>query len=425
MTTAISLRCHVRKFGFTELVTSVVVLTLFVNLAFPKAGFYAGSIPITLGYVLLAISVLLILTRSILTVGPARLPPTFLVQIALLCLFALYCIVAISTNGLADDVVVSNIVLVITTSDVLVYVVSVLVVPALSILLGMYLYSHVGYARILRVLQASLVIVIFWGMAIFFSMNVLGDVWGIPYVTTTGNDLLFTLTRSINRGGIYKMVSTYNNGNILGINLLIWLPVLLFTKKKLPLWLKVGARALLLLTLSRTVWLGWIAMEMFALFANRPSAKKVALGVCALGVIGILAYVVSGFLIGDPAAFLFDSTAGGRILYTLEDVSLSNFLPQRYTGILEIVYVWMIRSFGILGVILFVVTWFYPLSLRIHCADAKLVRIGLATYAVLMFSDGAFLYVPTQLTFWLFAGLLFGERREASVLQKRQRGPGI
>src|SRR5690606_25097688 len=84
--------------------------------------------------------------------------------------------------------------------------------------------------------------------------------------------------KHIDRGGIFKLISTYNNGNIFGICMVMLLPLYACLERRT--WPQLVVKAALVLTLSRTVWAGLIAYEVLhRLYVRRVTWRT--LGVMA------------------------------------------------------------------------------------------------------------------------------------------------
>ena len=69
------------------------------------------------------------------------------------------------------------------------------------------------------------------------------------------------------------MVSTYNNGSILGTNMLIWMPLLLYSNTLKSKLSSIVARVCIFLTFARAAWFGLIIMEFLCLTFYRKKAS--------------------------------------------------------------------------------------------------------------------------------------------------------
>ena len=374
----------------------LAAMTLFVNTAFPKGGFYLSAVPITWGYLLLGLTGSLCVGTLLLERFKLDMP--LLLSITLILGYTAYSVVTLIFLGYDANL---------SFGFLLSYCVSISVVPLFALLTTSYLLKKVEVATFLGILKVALLIVVVWGIVHFVAMNALGTFIGVPYVTTTGAQLDISTTRSVNRGGVLKMVSTYNNGNILGVNLLLWFPVVLAGGRRLAKRFALPARLLFLLSLSRTVWAGWIVSEtLLRVFGLRKLTSLIVAFVLVPVAAGLVVAVATVWF-DNPLAFIFDASLGGRRAQLDQAIGL---LPQAFGGIREIVYTSVATDFGVVGLLLFVVTWGFPLLLPVGTRVARLAKVGLITYFFLMLSDGAFVFIPTQYTYWMVAAVVCSDR---------------
>jgi hypothetical protein len=274
----------------------------------------------------------------------------------------------------------------------------------ITLLSAAYLLEKYGLNLVIGVMRYSIFIVVVYGFISFLSLNFLNQLIGIPFITYTGSEFIIN-ERNIDRGALLKMISTYNNGNILGINLLIWgfLPIA-FYQKSSPIILN-GLRAVFLLTLSRTVWLGWILSEIILnTFFRKWNMQKFGFFVFIPIASACVYLVISAFFV-DPLAFLFDTQLGGRLYQVQSEFELISSVP--FDGIREIVYAGMVKNFGYIGFFLFFVSWFWMLFIPVRRYQTKLLKFCIFIYAILCGSDGAFVVLPTQSTYWFIVQMYF------------------
>ena len=69
------------------------------------------------------------------------------------------------------------------------------------------------------------------------------------------------------------MVSTYNNGSILGTNMLIWMPLLLYSNTLKSKLSSIVARVCIFLTFARAAWFGLVIMEFLCLTFYRKRLR--------------------------------------------------------------------------------------------------------------------------------------------------------
>ncbi|MDR9392560.1 MAG: hypothetical protein RI554_11100 [Trueperaceae bacterium] len=381
--------------GRTPLLRSTVAVglaSLFVNLAFPKAGFYVGEVPITAGYALLGAAGALALATLLLRHWTLPRATVWTIAALLPWIGASATLLVLGEN---QDGFVSA----------FSFLVSAALVPILTLLTTSLLLRSVAPRTLRRIVLAALGVVTAWGLVHFVAMNVFGAFPGIPFLTVTGSELDLADSRNINRGGIFKMVSTYNNGNILGVNALTWFPAAFALAGPHVRWRGawLGApRGVFLFSLSRTVWAGWLVMEVVnTVFARRTLTRLAGMGLSLpLVLAGVV--VVAAVLAANPFDFLFDRDLGGRIDQFRFEVA---WLRASFIGMQEIVYTSILASFGVVGLALFLLAWTFPLLLPAHGPVAKAAKVGMITYLFVMVSDGAFPLIPTQHTYWMVAAL--------------------
>ncbi len=381
-----------RRSLLLRLALRVSLASLFVNLAFPKAGFYVGDVPITAGYALLGAAGLLALATLLLRRWTLPRPTVWTLAALLPWIGTSAILVVLGDN---QDGAVSA----------FSFLVSAALVPVLALLTTSLVLRWAPPRAVRRVVLAALGLVTAWGLVHFVAMNAFGAFPGVPFLTVTGAELDLADSRNINRGGIFKMVSTYNNGNILGVNALTWFPAAFaFAAQHVPArWVWQGApRLVFLFSLSRTVWAGWLVMEVVnTVFARRTRTRLAGLGLSVpLVVAGVV--VVAGILAANPFDFLFDRDLGGRIDQFQFELA---WLRTSFTGIQEIVYTSILASFGVFGLATFLLAWTFPLLLPAHGPVGKAAKVGLVAYLFVMVSDGAFPLIPTQHTYWTIAAL--------------------
>lgn len=389
----------VRRVRGQELLHILSVLTLFFNTALPKGGFYLGGVPVTWGYLLLGISGSLV-TISVLR-GRHKLGRYEALAVILILGFTLLCLIYVATAGVSTGAGLAF-----TFS----YFVSISLIPAFAILTTSYLLKEAGLTSALRTIRIALAVIAVWGLVHFVMMNAFGQFCGIPFLTLTGADLESIRLNHINRGDVFKMVSTYNNGNILGVNVLLWFPLAVYGLSSARWRYALLGRALFLFSLSRTVWLGWIFSEVAARLYLKRRLRDLALLAAIIPLLIGAIYAVLNVWFTNPIGFIFDANLGGRLDQLTAPVSVWG---QPFIGIAEIVYAAILRNFGALGLVAFVLTWSFPLILRASCWTAKAAKLGLVTYLLVMASDGAFVLVPTQYTYWMVATFLLAASPQA------------
>lgn len=376
---------------------AILVLVTFL-LIFPKGGFKIAGIPVTWGYLGLAFFTLPFLFGLMSGRGGA-VARVRLVVLALLVPFQLVLAFALLLNG----------------TGTIGFSVSLLVtfffLPlAFVLLLGFYL-EHTDLEFVFRLVRFGVLAVAVYGIVLFVYKLQTGSFIEIPYLTVNAGDVGGLEDKYIDRGGVFKLISTYNNGNIYGVSILLLLPLYALLEQSS---LKVSiVRLSLLLTLSRTVWVGLVLFEILQrLYVRRVTFRTVSILLVSLFVVALGVWYALD-LMGLSLAFLFDRRLGGRIgqLQALETATL---VPrEEFLGIAEIVYLSILHNFGLLGLACFLVGMAAPLLLHsVGClplartAYKKSLASGLLIYLIIAASDGAILYIPVMAIYWFVVSLL-------------------
>ncbi len=233
-----------------------------------------------------------------------------------------------------------------------------------------------------------------------------GNIIEIPFLTTNYHDYGELENKCNNRGFVFKLISTYNNGNIYGICLLMILPLyqLLETSK----WRKSIVVLSLILSFSRTVWAGLIFSEM--IFAILVLKKNIFLRLMLPLFFSIMAIISFTYFFGFDFSFLYDQTLGGRTGQLEVFKTMSLFPDKPFQGIAEIVYLGILSNFGILGLFGYLTAMICPIILTFLFKSISPIRksilCGLINYLFLSVSDGALLYVPVLVFYWFLSSIV-------------------
>lgn len=293
------------------------------------------------------------------------------------------------------------------------YILSMLLMP----ILFLFIYGKtIDAPRFDQVFSKTLInclrFVTVFGLILFMQKILTGKSLEIPYLTVNIDDLGGLDEKYNLRGDIMKYTSTYNNGNILGICLLIFMPIYFSVEKKYVF--KIIFLASLALTLSRTVWFGMLLFGLLSSLKNIKTKKGIFILIFS-GVSVVIFVPLLLKLINVDTSFLFDANLGGRLdqLSVLSNLTL--FGDGEFNGIAEIIYTSILQEFGIIGLILFIPYLLSPLIIYYFSNRAKTDRNyhwGLLIYPVICLSDGAILLIPTMAFYWFLASYALIPRRE-------------
>lgn len=375
------------------------LLTLFL-LVFPKGGIKVGDIPVTWGYLLLSLTGLAFLIRGRFFLTHEKVwTLLFLVPFQLIALLS-FCLCGIASTTFA-----------------LAFVLSFFILPWIFLFLLSHSIENLDFTSFFRLLSRCIFFIASYGIFLFFFKLLTGHFLLIPFLTTNYHDLeSIDFTKSIARGDIFKLISTYQNGNIYGICLLMFLPLYdLIEKSRFK---KFIAMASLFLTLSRTVWIGiffYLLIKKFYIYRiNLKTILQTAFHL--LFCLFILSYILMHM--NHDLSFIFDPNLGGR-LEQFDQLPDWSFLPsQKFVAIAEIVYLSILNQFGLIGLAAFLLAITSPLIIYKFSTThlqawsesehtlRKCVKSGLFLYLILCCSDGAMLNIPTMALYWFLAGLL-------------------
>ena len=358
---------------------------------FPKGGVKIATLPLTWGYALFFLSWLLSFTRRKFLFSQ----PHLLVFIGFLP-FLTVSFLTMLINGIDDY------------GYAISYFIHFFCVGSFFLLNVPSSMNKEEVDTLLCFVKKALFFISAYGIFLFFFKILTGRFFQIPLLTVNLQDFgALEETKCIDRGGVFKLISTYNNGNLYGVCVLMLLPLYDFLETRR--FFKLIVKGSLIFTLSRTVWLGLACYQLCeGLFFQASAQKKIKNFVFTM-----LFFLVSFFFISSvfplSMTFLFDRFLGHRIgqFEVLKQVEW--FSTKPFQGIYEVIYLGMLSSFGIIG--LFTFLWAFITPLLLLCLQKnklsmiqKRAAFGLYLYLFIACADGALLLIPV-LTFCFF--LLF------------------
>jgi hypothetical protein len=380
--------------------SSLFLGVFFINFLIPKAGIKIGDFPITLGYIsLFLLSIPFAFNKSISLFSiPKPFPQAFLAWIPFQILASLH---FIYHPPLEQGFFIS-------------FCLHFLVFPPLFYLYYSNPVFTFSEAFFLKGLKFCFFIVSAFGIIQFFYKQIAGSFIELPGITVNLSDA-GTLEESkfIDRGGVYKLISTYGNGNLFGISLLFFYPLILeFENSHFRKWI---TRIAFILTLSRTVWIGFLLVEFLTILKRKPFIHFIKFALLVFAI-----YSLDQFLIAlqDQNSFLMDNQLGGREEQLQAISKMSIFGHGGFDGIYEMIYMGLIKHFGIVGTGAFLLGYLYPLYEYLQSNNRSIFsrRLfeGLCLYLLVAIADGAILLIPVLFLYFFMATLL---------LQKLQTTP--
>lgn len=392
-----------------------VFIFLFVAflVVFPKGGFKLGNIPITWGYVLLGvffgIGIIHILASKIIRINKNR----FMIYVATLP-FQFISLITVLLYGYTD--LGLTISLFITFSFL----------PILFIhIIGFYI-DRINLEYLLKLIKSAVLLVSVYGVILFFYKLITGEFIEIPYLTINAGDLGELDEKHIDRGGVFKLISTYNNGNIYAVSILMLIPLYYYLEKNFIKRSMVNLS--IILTLSRTAWLGLVLFHVFnTIFIQKKTFKNI-LKSFILFLLILFGVIWALNMMGLNSKFIFDSQLGGRSEQLSYFDNFSLFPNGEFGGIGEIVYASILNNFGLIGLFLFLLSMCYFIYLIItkriksyNTEYKKSIVLGLVLYLILSMSDGAILLIPVMVFYWFLLTLLVSNNESFNVEEKRKK----
>lgn len=365
----------------------LALIAVFLLVIIPKGGFKVSGIPITWSYLYLGFlfTVLLWSLKSSFIINQK----TLICYLATLPFMAFF-IVHLSILGYDG-----------TFGNLISFFVSFGFMPLLFLVLLSGVLSRIDLGYLEKIIYKSILIVSVYGIILFIYKQAFGQYIEIPYFTINAGDVGEIGDKYNRRGDIFKLTSTYNNGNIFGVCIMLLFPAFYKRcKNKIHLWIVLLA---LFLTLSRTVWIGMLLFFMIEYRSRLLHLIKVyALAIFFLFMLSSV-LLTTYFQYGSLNNFLLDTSFGGRIYQIREAFSFSFFGVEPYEIINEIVYLSIYKQFGLVGFLLFCFSLFAPLYVFLHSKTRNTTFFtGVFIYWVICASDGCMLLLPT-LAFYNFA----------------------
>ncbi len=390
--------------------TGCLLIVLLILL--PKGGSRLGGLPLTWGYLLL-----MGITPVALAIRLLALPLRFSRR-ALVVTFFLLPFQALSLFA-GHYYGISNLPFTFATF------VGLAALPWIFLLVFPPFFPMLDGERLARWFRACVFLAAAWGIFLFFFRPLTGHFIEIPYITVNASDYgELENTKNIARGTLFKLISTYNNGNLYGVATLILLPLYLRLE---PRRLRRGVvRVALLLTLSRGVWVGLICSELlsitlqllrtlrhFPVLYFGAARRRIAAIVLTL-VFAVIAALGSRISVG-LLQFFFDKTGGNRIgqFYAAANTTL---LPESALyGFGEVLYASAAQYWGWAGLVAFTLIMFSPVILLVwdptvlnHPIRRAALK-GLMIYIVMAVIDGALDFIPVMAFYWfVYAVFLYG-----------------
>lgn len=367
------------------------VLLCIFNLALPKAGIKVGAIPVTFGYLALGLVGIAALLSMPFKKGPNSVALAQFV-LGFLPLGILALVKATSPDASLTGAVVAAVVF--------------LVLPAVILVFLSRHLEGISDEDFRRVYVNCLRFAVAWGLFNFFWYIATKNNVEIPYLTVNADEARSVFSKNNRRGGLMKLVSTYNNGNVFGACALMLGPLYLMMERS-KVWRALYVFAIVL-TLSRTAWFGLIGMFLCLRAFSLVRFNRASMWAMIAGGIVVMAAAMREMSWG--ASDLADSTIGGR-LDTFDSFRLTLLGADRIS-IPELTYVGLLNSFGVVGFLFVLFALFLPAVYGFAKRNEittmqKAAAAGALTYLILAVVDGAFVFPPVIALFLFMSVMVY------------------
>lgn len=311
------------------------------------------------------------------------------------------------------------------TGYLLSYLIHFFVLPLIFFLVFPSYIDRSTVEILFRWIKHGMLFIAIYGLFLFVYKMLIGSFIEIPFLTVNYHDVNeLEYGKCIDRGGVFKLISTYNNGNLYGVCVLMLLP--LYNSLESSIWKKWIVKSSLILTLSRTIWIGLVAYELLMYFMDHRKVKMKFIRVVFSLVTLVVGLLLLTQFFSFSSDFLLDRFLGNRIgqLEVLNHIEWISTEP--FNGVYEVIYLGILKSFGVFGLIVFLFGMLFPLIIYRLERDRSQrpqwqssVAMGLMLYCMIACADGALLLIPVMCFYWfLVFMLIFSIRASQEVISK-------
>ncbi|MEC4048188.1 hypothetical protein OX284_002005 [Flavobacterium sp. SUN046] len=384
-----------RKITKQRMIEILFSIGVFLLIIIPKGGIKVAQVPITWGYLYLGLMFLIIGRYVFIKNQKHSIPLKLLICYLASFLFFIFFIFHLFFLGYDGR-----------KGDLIAYLVNFGFLPFLFLIILPPYFSQLSQDFINRRICNAIFITSLYGIILFVIKNIFKTDIEIPYLTINAADIGDVADKYNQRGNIMKLISTYNNGNIFGVCTLMLFPLFYYnTQKKYKIAIVILA---LVLTLSRTVWLGLL---FFFLIVYRNKIYNLLKSlILVLIFISILSFFFfsSKFQYGSLGGFVLDSRLGGRISQVRQSLEFSFFGLKPFSNVAEIVYLSIFKQLGIIGLLIYLIAFLTPIFLFFNTKNNNFQYIlGVIIYVFVSMSDGCTLFIPTLAFFSFVVAMSF------------------
>ena len=384
-----------RKITKQRIIEILFYLGVFLLILIPKGGFKISGVPVTWGYLYLGILFLIILKNIFINNQKHIIPIKLLICYLASLFFFIFFIFHLFIFGYEGK-----------RGDLIAYLINFGFLPFLFLIILPPYFYQLPLNFITKLICKAVFITSLYGVILFIIKNTFKIDIEIPYFTINAGDIGAITDKYNQRGSLMKLISTYNNGNIFGVCILMFFPLFYFnTKEKYKIAIVIFA---LTLTLSRTVWLG-MGFFFFIVYRKKILSllKSLLLVLISISILSFF-FFSSKFQYGSLSGFVLDSHLGGRIVQIRKSLGFSFFGTTPFRNVIEVVYLSIYRQLGFIGLIVYCIAFFTPIFIYLYTKyNNKEFIYGVIVYNFICLSDGASLYIPTLAFFNFIIAMTF------------------
>lgn len=284
---------------------------------------------------------------------------------------------------------------------------------AILVAMGPYL-ERLQARHIAWVLRNFIRFAVAWGLFNFLLFLVARQVIEVPYLTVNGSEAISVMQKNNMRGSVMKLVSSYNNGNIFGVCMVMLMPLYFYAEKK-KIWLAAFVIALLC-TLSRTVWFAMTGAFILMVLSGQIRVNRMSVWVSLGAAFCVFLAILP--MLGWTSANLIDDRLGGRLRY-LRQLEIT-FMGQDKINIPEVVYYGLLQSFGLIGFVIAIAALSYGVIYgltrwNLLSPMRRAAVLGAVTYLFACTMDGAFVFPPVFPLFLFINAMIYRRGYRASA----------
>jgi hypothetical protein len=393
--------------------TFLLQLSIIFNIAFAKGGIGVLGTPITNGYICFAVYSIF---AFVIFLSHKTIAFTNLVAYILTLPFQATFIVTAVFVGIDEE----------SKGFVISQFLSFLIFPFIFMIIIPTHFNKMTSKDWNGVFVFSIRFAVWFGLFNFVFIHLMGYQINIPglIINLSEADYFDPALKNNLRGSVYKLISSYNNGNVFGVCMSMMLPIYCLIERHQ--FNKVAAFSAVFLSLSRTAWIGLALCFIYLYFRNIRSMTYNLYAIVIAGLVVAAVIWATNFIGVDTEAFVFDKELGNRA-GQLAILSNFDFLPSKPLSVIEeIVFTSILEVFGLFGLIFFCVFLASPLIAMFFKAEqtefAKRAAAGVFIYCVLSGSDGCIQLAPVMWIYNFLALIALGKPESAALVHGDRQG---